>query len=227
MYMLYACRLSVSNDLKYDAIRYSMCYAQHIIIVILTKIFPIPCSPFSYFFIFLLPIILFSIFVFLVYLIIIFFYRDLHDVGAKKISVFALNKVSEPALVCGKKINNYYYFVQFCYGKISGKRNGRVKKGVIFATYSSLIGESTSGGKYRTRFSQLLHWLGPHFDGVVSIHYIIIDNYNKCIIFLNISFRLSLMSATKQKTWYRPVPVNQVKLVLQYCSFKRGYPKLE
>ncbi|XP_019863968.1 PREDICTED: protein strawberry notch homolog 1-like [Amphimedon queenslandica] len=73
--------------------------------------------------------------------------RDLHDVGAKKISVFALNK--------------------FCYGKISGKRNGRVKKGVIFATYSSLIGESTSGGKYRTRFTQLLHWLGPQFDGVI------------------------------------------------------------
>ena len=57
---------------------------------------------------------------------------------------------------------------KFQYGKISGKRNGKVKKGVIFATYSSLIGESTSGGKYRTRLTQLLHWLGPHFDGVVS-----------------------------------------------------------
>lgn len=73
--------------------------------------------------------------------------RDLHDVGAKKINVYALNK--------------------FHYGKISGKRNGRVRKGVIFATYSSLIGESSSGGKYRTRLNQLLHWLGPHFDGVV------------------------------------------------------------
>ena len=43
-----------------------------------------------------------------------------------------------------------------------------MRKGVIFATYSSLIGERSSGGKYRTRFNQLLHWLGPHFEGVVS-----------------------------------------------------------
>ena len=57
---------------------------------------------------------------------------------------------------------------QFHYGKISGKRNGRVKKGIIFATYSSLIGESSSGGKYRTRFNQLMHWLGQQFEGVVS-----------------------------------------------------------
>ena len=57
---------------------------------------------------------------------------------------------------------------QFRYGKISGKCNGRVRKGVIFATYSSLIGESSSGGKYRTRLNQLLHWLGSQFEGVVS-----------------------------------------------------------
>jgi len=57
---------------------------------------------------------------------------------------------------------------QFHYGKISGKRNGRVRKGVIFATYSSLIGESSAGGKYKTRLNQLLHWLGPSFEGVVS-----------------------------------------------------------
>uniref|UniRef100_A0AAR2KWP5 Protein strawberry notch homolog 1 n=1 Tax=Pygocentrus nattereri TaxID=42514 RepID=A0AAR2KWP5_PYGNA len=38
---------------------------------------------------------------------------------------------------------------------------------VIFATYSSLIGESQSGGKYKTRFKQLLHWCGDDFDGVI------------------------------------------------------------
>lgn len=43
-----------------------------------------------------------------------------------------------------------------------------MKKGVIFATYSSLIGESHSGGKYRTRFKQLIKWCGKDFDGVVS-----------------------------------------------------------
>ena len=39
---------------------------------------------------------------------------------------------------------------------------------MIFATYSSLIGESQSGGKYKTRLKQLLHWCGDDFDGVVS-----------------------------------------------------------
>ncbi|XP_051541767.1 protein strawberry notch homolog 1-like isoform X1 [Myxocyprinus asiaticus] len=73
--------------------------------------------------------------------------RDLRDIGAKNIQVHSLNK--------------------FKYGKISSKHNGSVKKGVIFATYSSLIGESQSGGKYKTRFKQLLHWCGEDFDGVI------------------------------------------------------------
>lgn len=58
--------------------------------------------------------------------------------------------------------------LQFKYAKISSKENGSVKKGVIFATYSSLIGESQSSGKYKTRFKQLLKWCGKDFDGVVS-----------------------------------------------------------
>uniref|UniRef100_A0A673KPF7 Protein strawberry notch homolog 1 n=1 Tax=Sinocyclocheilus rhinocerous TaxID=307959 RepID=A0A673KPF7_9TELE len=68
--------------------------------------------------------------------------RDLRDIRAKNIQVYSLNK-------------------------ISSKHNGSVKKGVIFATYSSLIGESQSGGKYKTRFKQLLHWCGDDFDGVI------------------------------------------------------------
>ncbi|CAN8016820.1 unnamed protein product [Ixodes persulcatus] len=55
----------------------------------------------------------------------------------------------------------------FKYAKISSKVNGSVKKGVIFSTYSSLIGESQSGGKYKTRLKQLLHWCGDDFDGVI------------------------------------------------------------
>uniref|UniRef100_A0A8C7VJ44 Protein strawberry notch homolog 1 n=1 Tax=Oncorhynchus mykiss TaxID=8022 RepID=A0A8C7VJ44_ONCMY len=66
--------------------------------------------------------------------------RDLKDIGAKNIQVHSLNKVRGCPLV---------------------------KKGVIFATYSSLIGESQSGGKYKTRFKQLLHWCGEDFDGVI------------------------------------------------------------
>ncbi|XP_069475771.1 protein strawberry notch homolog 1 isoform X2 [Ambystoma mexicanum] len=73
--------------------------------------------------------------------------RDLRDIGAKNILVHSLNK--------------------FKYGKISSKHNGSVKKGVIFATYSSLIGESQSGGKYKTRLKQLLHWCSDDFDGAI------------------------------------------------------------
>ena len=74
--------------------------------------------------------------------------RDLRDIGAKKINVYPLNK--------------------FKYGKISSRDNGGVKKGIIFGTYSSLIGEShMSDKKYRTRLKQLLHWCGEDFDGVI------------------------------------------------------------
>lgn len=82
--------------------------------------------------------------------------RDLRDIGAGKIPVLPLNK--------------------FKYGKISSRENGGFKKGVVFATYSSLIGEShTSTNKYRTRLKQLLHWCSggssnddeASFDGVI------------------------------------------------------------
>jgi len=64
--------------------------------------------------------------------------------------------------------------LQFKYAKISSKINGSVKKGVIFSTYSSLIGESQAGGKYRTRLKQLVHWLGREFDGLVSSSVIVV-----------------------------------------------------
>ncbi|XP_063396548.1 protein strawberry notch homolog 1-like [Mytilus trossulus] len=73
--------------------------------------------------------------------------RDLRDIGAGRIEVHSLNKLK--------------------YAKISSKENGSVKKGVIFATYSSLIGESQSGGKYNTRLKQLLKWCGKDFDGCI------------------------------------------------------------
>lgn len=73
--------------------------------------------------------------------------RDLRDIGAHKVAVHALNKMK--------------------YAKISADVNGSIKKGVIFSTYSSLIGESQSSGKYRTRLKQLLQWCGEDFDGVI------------------------------------------------------------
>ncbi|GFR58766.1 protein strawberry notch homolog 1 [Elysia marginata] len=74
--------------------------------------------------------------------------RDLRDIGAGHIDVFSLNK--------------FKY-----YSKLSSKENNGCKKGVIFATYSSLIGESQAEGKYNTRLKQLLKWLGHDFEGVI------------------------------------------------------------
>ena len=111
--------------------------------------------------------------------------RDLRDIGAKNIQVHSLNKVRYVHDTRMQTVRRVYWlhyvrvwlnsilFFQFKYGKISSKHNGSVKKGVIFATYSSLIGESQSGGKYKTRFQQLLHWCGEDFDGVVSFQGII------------------------------------------------------
>ncbi|KAH9419908.1 Protein strawberry notch 2 [Dermatophagoides pteronyssinus] len=75
--------------------------------------------------------------------------RDLHDIGASRIEVHLLNK--------------------FKYGiKIHSPDNDNVKRGVIFSTYHSLIGESTSiSGRFSTRFQQLLQWCGEDFDGVI------------------------------------------------------------
>ncbi|XP_054166800.1 protein strawberry notch homolog 1-like [Oppia nitens] len=74
--------------------------------------------------------------------------RDLYDIGAK-IDVHLLNK--------------------FKYGyRIHSEENDKVKRGVIFATYSSLISESTTlTGKYKSRFGQLVQWCGEDFDGVI------------------------------------------------------------
>lgn len=75
--------------------------------------------------------------------------RDLRDIGAGKIDVHPLNK--------------------FKYAKISSATNGNVKKGVVFSTYSALIGESSgaAGGKYKSRLKQLLQWCGEDFDGLI------------------------------------------------------------
>ncbi|XP_045468793.1 protein strawberry notch homolog 1-like isoform X4 [Harmonia axyridis] len=75
--------------------------------------------------------------------------RDLHDIGASDIKVYQLNKMKYNA-------------------KLSSEINGCVKKGVLFCTYSSLIGESNSSeGKYINRKDQILQWCGRDFDGLL------------------------------------------------------------
>ncbi|XP_062844128.1 protein strawberry notch homolog 2a [Trichomycterus rosablanca] len=67
--------------------------------------------------------------------------RDLKDINAPNIPVFALNKIK--------------------YGDTA------TSEGVLFATYSALIGESQAGGQHRTRLKQILDWCKPGFDGVI------------------------------------------------------------
>ncbi|XP_051978110.1 protein strawberry notch homolog 2-like isoform X2 [Xyrauchen texanus] len=67
--------------------------------------------------------------------------RDLQDIGAPNIQVHALNKIK--------------------YGDTA------TSEGVLFATYSALIGESQAGGQHRTRLKQILDWCEPCFDGVI------------------------------------------------------------
>ncbi|XP_067368183.1 si:ch73-63e15.2 isoform X2 [Channa argus] len=67
--------------------------------------------------------------------------RDLKDINAANIPVHALNKIK--------------------YGDTA------TSEGVLFATYSALIGESQAGGQHRTRIKQILDWCKPDFDGVI------------------------------------------------------------
>uniref|UniRef100_A0A6I8P8R0 Protein strawberry notch homolog 2 n=1 Tax=Ornithorhynchus anatinus TaxID=9258 RepID=A0A6I8P8R0_ORNAN len=67
--------------------------------------------------------------------------RDLKDIEAPNIPVHALNKIK--------------------YGDTA------TSEGVLFATYSALIGESQAGGQHRTRIKQILDWCGENFDGVI------------------------------------------------------------
>uniref|UniRef100_A0A674DPP0 Protein strawberry notch homolog 2 n=1 Tax=Salmo trutta TaxID=8032 RepID=A0A674DPP0_SALTR len=67
--------------------------------------------------------------------------RDLKDINAPTIPVHALNKIK--------------------YGDTA------TSEGVLFATYSALIGESQAGGQRRTRLKQILDWCKPGFDGVI------------------------------------------------------------
>uniref|UniRef100_A0A673JNG3 Protein strawberry notch homolog 2 n=1 Tax=Sinocyclocheilus rhinocerous TaxID=307959 RepID=A0A673JNG3_9TELE len=67
--------------------------------------------------------------------------RDLQDIHAPNIQVHALNKIK--------------------YGDTA------TSEGVLFATYSALIGESQAGGQHRTRLKQILDWCEPGFDGVI------------------------------------------------------------
>ncbi|ALC44054.1 sno [Drosophila busckii] len=93
--------------------------------------------------------------------------RDLQDIGAGEfLQVSSMSK--------------------FKYSRISGEENGHFRKGVIFCTYTALIGESANANpKYNTRLRQLTQWMGPEFDGLI-----VLDECHK-------AKNLSLMNAGK------------------------------
>lgn len=79
--------------------------------------------------------------------------RDLRDVDAN-IDVYALNQMK--------------------YAKINSAENGFIKKGVIFSTYSSLVGEMriketnvVNSNRISSRLEQLIQWCGEDFDGLI------------------------------------------------------------
>lgn len=74
--------------------------------------------------------------------------RDLSDIGATQIEVHSLSKTR--------------------YAKLNSSENGKITKGVLFATYPCLIGESQSArSECGTRMKQILKWCGKDFDGVL------------------------------------------------------------
>lgn len=120
--------------------------------------------------------------------------RDLRDVGLTKLEVHSLNKVcccSAAARFFCASVDGFilmlFVDLQFRYAKISGRVNGSVKKGVLFSTYSSLIGESQGGAKakYKTRLKQIVHWCGKGFDGVVSAFISALSTCSRCYYFLS------------------------------------------
>lgn len=69
--------------------------------------------------------------------------RDLSDIGANKIKVRYLSKMK--------------------YAPINSTENHSVTKGVLFATYHTLIRKS----QYTTRLKQIIDWCGKDFDGCI------------------------------------------------------------
>ena len=60
----------------------------------------------------------------------------------------------------------FFYSSKMKYGKINSSLNGYVKKGVMYATYSALIGESQSGGKY-----ELILCLFLNIQGLACLYF--------------------------------------------------------
>lgn len=103
---------------------------------------------------------------------------------------------------------------KFKYAKISSHINGNVKRGVIFSTYSALIGESNqSGGKYKSRLKQLLQWCGEDFDGTIV--------FDECHRAKNLCPTGSSKPTKTGKTCFQSLCSNFIKIYLRFNSEKK------
>ena len=88
------------------------------------------------------------------------------------------------------------------YGKINSPLNNNVDKGVIYSTYSALIGESSQAvGKYKSRLKQLVGWCGDDFD--------------RCIVFDECHRAKNLFPGSGGGAGGKPTKTGQTVLELQ------------
>ncbi|KAG8594547.1 hypothetical protein GDO81_001243 [Engystomops pustulosus] len=71
------------------------------------------------------------------------------------------SSIVDKGLLSALQLEAIVYACQIKYGDTSAS------EGVLFATYSALIGESQAGGQHRTRIKQIIDWCGENFDGVI------------------------------------------------------------
>ncbi|KAH0625807.1 hypothetical protein JD844_034087 [Phrynosoma platyrhinos] len=69
--------------------------------------------------------------------------------------------IGDNGLLSALQLEAITYACQIKYGDTA------TSEGVLFATYSALIGESQAGGQHRTRLKQILDWCKEDFDGVI------------------------------------------------------------
>lgn len=74
-------------------------------------------------------------------------------------------------------------------------------EGVLFATYSALIGESQAGGQHRTRLKQILDWCKPGFDGVVSFPLVLLGS-NPRVQARELGLELAVLLTQEGRTQY-------------------------
>lgn len=112
--------------------------------------------------------------------------RDLSDLGLSDYAekkCFNLGKLPYSSLVSGSSSSKSKRKTKNAKGKKSKQPTyGTYDEGVMFATYSTLVGKNNNG---ESRLEQLLEWCGEDFDGLIML-----DECHKAKVSLFFSFAL-------------------------------------